>query len=148
MVMIMRKLEFDAGHRVVKHESKCAHLHGHRYVLEVTVDGQLDPLGRVLDFSVLKTKLGGWIDDFLDHGLILFKDDPQLEKLKSLHCGFLAQKVYVMPTNPTAENMALHLFKTVFPKLLSQTGVDLVKLRVWETPNCYAEVSRDDLPCQ
>ena len=58
-----RKLEFDAAHRVMEHESKCRHLHGHRYVAEVTVaTSELDGLGRVLDFGLLKTELGGWID--------------------------------------------------------------------------------------
>ena len=50
-----RRLEFDSGHRVLRHESKCRHVHGHRYVLELTcAAAQLDDLGRVIDFGVTR----------------------------------------------------------------------------------------------
>jgi 6-pyruvoyltetrahydropterin/6-carboxytetrahydropterin synthase len=50
-----RRIEFDAAHRVMEHESKCKHLHGHRYALEATfVAPDLDTLGRVVEFGVIK----------------------------------------------------------------------------------------------
>jgi len=64
MIRITRKIEFDSGHRVLGHEGKCAHLHGHRYVAEITVESAgLDSLGRVVDFSVIKEKVGKWVDE-------------------------------------------------------------------------------------
>ena len=74
-----RKIEFDSAHRVMKHESKCRHLHGHRYVAEITAaaDG-LDDLGRVIDFSVLKSVVGGWVDDAWDHGTLANDADHDL----------------------------------------------------------------------
>lgn len=65
---VTRRIEFDAGHRITRHESRCAHPHGHRYVAEVTVAApELDPAGRVVDFGVMKQILGAWIDEHWDH---------------------------------------------------------------------------------
>lgn len=149
-----RRLEFDAGHRVVRHESKCAHLHGHRYVVEVTAQAEsLDDVGRVIDFSVLKQKLGGWLDEKWDHGLVLWTDDPLVKPISRLevvpappeqdraHELPVRQKLYLMPSNPTAENMAGYLLREIFPQLLAGTGVTLVKVVVHETPNCKAEAA-------
>lgn len=80
MPQITRKLEFDAGHRVLGHESKCAHLHGHRYVAEITVSSfGLDNVSRVVDFSVVKELVGGWIQENWDHNILLHMRDPLLD---------------------------------------------------------------------
>jgi 6-pyruvoyltetrahydropterin/6-carboxytetrahydropterin synthase len=149
-VTCTRKLEFDAGHRVYKHESKCAHLHGHRYVVEVTAQAdELDEVGRTIDFSVLKEKIGGWLDEKWDHGMIMNDVDPLAKAVGRLEVvprpgrnevGTL-QKLYLMPCNPTAENMASYLLDVICPDLLAGAGVDVVKVLVWETPNCKAEAS-------
>lgn len=79
MPQITKKLEFDAGHRVLGHESKCAHLHGHRYVAEITVSSpSLDSISRVIDFSVVKKLVGSWIDETWDHNILLHMKDPLL----------------------------------------------------------------------
>src|SRR5262245_52482042 len=76
-MLCTRKLEFDAGHRVLGHGGKCRHLHGHRYVAEVTCYAEeLDKLGFVVDFSVIKTVVGDWIDENFDHNMILNPKDP------------------------------------------------------------------------
>lgn len=133
--VIMRKLEFDAGHRLIKHEGKCRHLHGHRYVAELYVQGDLDEVGRVIDFSKIKEVVGGWIDERWDHGMILNSEDPIISYFR--HYG--GTRLYVMDRNPTAENMADELF-TIAKGLLSPYNLRVVKVRLWETPNCFAEV--------
>lgn len=137
---ITRRLEFDAGHRVYQHESKCNHVHGHRYVVEVECAGDLDKLGRVIDFSVIKTKFGKWIDDNLDHGMILFKDDPLYHVWHSGEVSHYNQKHYVMDSNPTAENMAELLYKKA-DEILANDGVKVTAMTLWETPNCRATYS-------
>jgi 6-pyruvoyltetrahydropterin/6-carboxytetrahydropterin synthase len=138
MITVTRKLEFDAGHRVMNHESKCATLHGHRYVVEITAEAQaLDKIGRVIDFSVLKQKIGSWLDKNWDHTCIVYsKDTRTLKALKSMP---RAKNPWVAPWNPTAENMAEHLLHVVCPAELKRTGVEVTKIKVWETPNCSAE---------
>lgn len=131
-----RKLEFDAAHRVMQHESKCRHLHGHRYTVEITVGAEsLDALGRVIDFGTLKAELGGWIDDALDHGTILNVEDTVLIEL----CETQGWKYYTLNGNPTAENIA-HM---LYDKAVEIFGdrCDVVNIRVRETPNCWADYS-------
>lgn len=136
-----RVLEFDAGHRVHNHESKCATLHGHRYRVEVTAraDGGLDQLGRVVDFSVLKAKVGGWLDEKWDHTTIVFENDEVTVKALERLPKF--KQPWIAPFNPTAENMAWYLLNVVCPEVLRDTGVKAVHIKVWETPNCWAEAS-------
>lgn len=140
MISITRRLEFDAGHRVMNHESKCATLHGHRYVVEAfAVAPELDSLGRVIDFSVLKEKLGTWLDEQWDHNMIIFHEDKEV--LAAL--GVLPRKKdpWIAPFNPTAENMASYLLNDVCPDLFANTQIKIIKIRIHETPNCYAEAS-------
>ena len=130
-----RKIEFDSAHRVMKHESKCRHLHGHRYVAEVTVcSDHLDELGRVIDFSLIKSIVGGWVDDYWDHGTIANKEDEGLIDL-CLQSGW---KLYTIEGNPTAENMSEYLFKKA-TELLRPYGIGVMQVRLYETPNCWAD---------
>ena len=148
-VAAVRRLQFCAGHRVYKHETKCAHLHGHNYVLFLHAQVQpetrqkrgggpgLDALGRVIDFSILKEKFAPWIEGNWDHGFILWeKDIEAIAALKHL----TEQKLFLLPSNPTAENMAIHLLETVAPAVLAGSGVALTKVVLWETENCFVEV--------
>jgi 6-pyruvoyltetrahydropterin/6-carboxytetrahydropterin synthase len=138
MITITRRLEFDAAHRVVNHESKCATLHGHRYVVELTAEApELDNIGRVIDFSVLKQKLGTWIDDNWDHTSIIY--DKDVETLKALRWIPHKKTPFASAWNPTAENMADFLLRTICPQELKETGVIVTKVKIWETPNCSAE---------
>ena len=67
MIECTRRIKFDAGHRVHLHESKCRNAHGHQYIVFIYATAEnLDKLGRVIDFSVLKEKFHGWIDDNWD----------------------------------------------------------------------------------
>jgi len=136
-----RRIQFCAGHRVQGHENKCRNLHGHNYVVFFEARAQqLDSLGRVIDFSVLKMKLGGWIDENWDHGFVLGESDHQAHTAIG---GLAAQKIYIMPTNPTAENMAEYLLRKVGPRQLAGTGVELCRVTLWETENCYATADLD-----
>jgi 6-pyruvoyltetrahydropterin/6-carboxytetrahydropterin synthase len=141
-VTATRRIQFCAGHRVVGHESKCANLHGHNYVALLTAeaeDAALDSIGRVIDFSALKERIGGWVERMWDHGFLLYSEDPARDYFEALAKAD-EQKLFVMPDNPTAENIGLFLLKRVAPAVLEGTGVSLVRVEVWETENCRAEV--------
>ena len=87
---------------------------------------------------MLKEKLGTWIDEHWDHAMILFEEDTEaIEAIK----GLSSQKLFLLPSNPTAENMADYLLNKVSPKMLEGTGVRIVRVTLKETPNCSAEVS-------
>lgn len=137
---ISRRLQFCLGHRVYGHESKCANFHGHNYVLYIHAkpDIGLDDIGRVIDFSVLKEKVGGWIDEHWDHQMVLWQKDP---KRQSFLTGDMSdQPLYTLPTNPTAENLAAHLLHDICPILFKNDPVTVYKIVLWETENCNATV--------
>jgi len=135
-----RKIHFCSGHRVFKHESKCATMHGHNYNAFITAEADsLDGIGRVIDFSVLKEKIGGWIDEFWDHNFLAFKDDTEVVEL--LYKAPRKKEPYICGFNPTAENMAEFLLNAVCPLVLKGTNVTVTKIVLWETDNCFAEAS-------
>lgn len=159
---ITRRLEIDAGHRLLGHEGKCRNYHGHRYVFDVTVEAPtLDTVGRVVDFSVVKEKVGGWLDRYWDHGMILQVGDPLIDALHALAppaalittdatnraddaalvIACSDPKFYVLPDPPTAENLAAVLYEQASFLLRTDTGGNLrvVKVVCHETPNCAAE---------
>lgn len=138
-IQATRRFQFCAGHRVHKHESKCNNMHGHNYVLIVYAEApELDSLGRVMDFSEIKAKILPWIDSAIDHGFIFKAGDVEVENaLKSMP----KQKMYMLKNNPTAENIGEHFLNDVFPVLFADTGITITKLVLWETENCFVEVS-------
>lgn len=139
-ITITRTLEIDAGHRVLNHESKCANLHGHRYKFEITaVAEKLDSLGRVIDFSEVKKRLGTWLDENWDHTMIIF--DQDFEALSALVQVNRNKPIAEVPFNPTAENMAEYLLNSICPELFKDSKITVSKVKIWETPNCVAEAS-------
>ncbi|MBL0725931.1 MAG: 6-carboxytetrahydropterin synthase [Alphaproteobacteria bacterium] len=140
-MLCSRVIEFDSGHRLVNHEGKCAKLHGHRYKAEFYfISKNLDNIGRVIDFGTIYSCLGGWINKCLDHNTILNKKDKALGDSIEL---LLGQKVYYMESNPTAENIAYHLLHDICDLVIEDKNVVCVKIKLWETPNCFVEVWRD-----
>ncbi|WP_341763515.1 6-carboxytetrahydropterin synthase [Candidatus Tisiphia endosymbiont of Beris chalybata] len=138
MIQCTRKVEFDAGHRIIGHTNKCQYLHGHRYVLEVTANSSVtDPLGMVVDFGQMKLIIKRWIDDNLDHNLILHQNDKEMGENVARWTG---QKIYYMQQNPTAENLALHLKIDILPNLFTSNHFIITKVKLFETPNCFVEV--------
>lgn len=133
----VRIIKFDAGHRVVNHESKCRTLHGHEYKAEIFAEADtLDSLGRIIDFSIIKQYIGSWIDNNWDHNLIIFKDDPDIELIKQISG---AKSAFITDFNPTAENIAAYLLN-ISNTMLASYSVKVIKIKLWETSNCYVEV--------
>jgi len=140
----MRQIRFCAGHRLLNHEGKCANLHGHNYLVEFHVTGtEVDELGRVVDFAVINKLFKGWIDENWDHGFILWDQDRNaIDALSQV----TPKRIYELPYNPTAENMALYLMRQIGPGLIETiTGYDLklTKVVVWETEKSSATVTCD-----
>lgn len=133
MRTITRRLEIDAGHRLLKHAGKCRNVHGHRYAFEVTVSGDQDEVGRIVDFSELKAGCASWLDEKWDHGMILQMGDPLIA-----WCEENDSKHYVMVKPPTVENLLIE-FRTAIEPHLYQRKVLLRHIRAYETPNCWAD---------
>lgn len=127
-------------HRIPQHESKCRAYHGHRYVAEIhCIAQELDHAGRIVDFGVIKERVGGWIDTHWDHTAILMRGDPDpaCEAIAATNAE-AGRPVYWTEGPPTAENLVAELAR-VSSRVLASTGVQVVRIRLWETPNGAAE---------
>jgi 6-pyruvoyltetrahydropterin/6-carboxytetrahydropterin synthase len=132
MYRVAREIHFCYGHRLLNYEGKCRHLHGHNGRAVITLAAEkLDPIGMVVDFSHIKAVVSAWIDETLDHKMLLHEKDPALPALRQL-----GEPVYVMPVNPTAENIARLIYN-----FTQDRGFPIVEVQVWETDNCFASCS-------
>lgn len=138
---IMRRIRFCAGHRLVGHGGRCENFHGHNYVAEFFVTGeQQDEVGRIIDFSELKSRCKGWIDEHWDHAFVLWSEDSNgIDAIRMVQ----PHRLFLMPYNPTAENMARYLLEEVCPNILEGTGARASKVIIWESDESFAEVSVD-----
>lgn len=135
MITAERYHDISCGHRVVGHEGKCRFLHGHNYRIYFVVEAQqLDQVGRVLDFSVIKTQLCQWLEEHYDHKFLIWEQDELLPALQKIS----EESLVVVPFNPTAENIAKHLVNVIGPQQLKGTNTRLVSCRVEETSKCAA----------
>jgi 6-pyruvoyltetrahydropterin/6-carboxytetrahydropterin synthase len=99
---------------------------------------EVDAVGRIVDFSLIKKRMLGWLDDNWDHGFLIFEEDENaLAAIKMVQ----PTKYFVMPYNPTAENMARYLLEVVAPNVLGDLGVIARKVIVWETDESCAVAS-------
>jgi 6-pyruvoyltetrahydropterin/6-carboxytetrahydropterin synthase len=129
MFYVTREIEFCYGHRLLEYEGKCRHLHGHNGKALITLAAEgLDPQGMVLDFGEIKEVVSRWIDENLDHRMILRRDDPAVALFERLD-----EPLYLLDVNPTAENLAKLIFDVAAAR-----GFPVVEVRLWETPKCYA----------
>jgi 6-pyruvoyltetrahydropterin/6-carboxytetrahydropterin synthase len=135
-----KRLEWDAAHRLLGHEGLCASLHGHRYAAIIECEArQLDDVGRVIDFGVIKQTVGHWIDTHWDHACILNREDDGLINFLKAEATTTNQKLPYVMSQPTAENMALELLVHA-QRLLSEDDVEVVSVTVFETPTSSAKV--------
>lgn len=143
-MQITTRLEFDAGHRIPSHKSQCRNLHGHRYVIEITLSGDviqqegLSEQGMVMDFSDVKAIARRAVVDAWDHAFLVYRGDTAvLDFLNTLP----DHKTVVMQNVPTAENMAAEAFRILDALYRDLYGnhLKLERVRLYETPNSWAD---------
>ena len=116
MYEISVRAAFEAAHFIAGYEGKCSRLHGHNWTVEAIVRGEnLDSLGMLVDFSVLKAELNKILDDF-DH-------------------RFLNELETFATENPTAENLARKVFRQLSASEIFPASVKLHAVKVHESPN-------------
>ena len=148
MISVTRRLEFDAGHRIPDHRSQCRNLHGHRYVLEITLTGDVvqapgeSDNGMLMDFSEIKQIAKQHIVDVWDHAFLVYEGDAAVR-------GFLdtlpGHKTVVLDRIPTAENLAAIVFETLAPHYHGHYGAELrlTRVRLCETPTAGPTATAD-----
>ena len=134
MHLIRIEISFDSGHRLLDYEGKCAFPHGHTYRAEIFLESAtLDTLGLVHDFTDLKDRVKGWIDDNWDHAFLVNSRDAEL--IAGLASSAKGRLYQFHGENPSCEVMSRELFKQV----RELCGVVPAKVRLWESLNQYAE---------
>lgn len=129
MFQVSQEIEFCYGHRLLNYEGKCRHLHGHNGKAVIVLESEtLDDRGMVVDFSDIKKSLRTWIDDELDHRMILNENDPVRAYLEEV-----GEPLHIVKDNPTAENIA----KLIYKQAVSE-DFPVVEVRLWETPKAFA----------
>lgn len=157
---INKTFKFEAAHRIWKQdlsnsrgceftpsnqENKCTNIHGHSYKIEVifTADN-LDKQDMIMDFYHVKNMLKDYID-YLDHSIMLDRNDPIAEDFLKLANKYGISRVRVLNFHPTSENLAKHFYEYI-ENLLKQkniTDVRIYKVIVHETESGCAEYRKD-----
>ncbi len=129
MYKVTKLISFSYGHRLMDYNGKCAHPHGHNGRVEIDLAADtLDSRGMVVDFDDIKRNIKTWVDEKLDHQMILRKDDPLLSWLKQNK-----EPYFIMDDNPTAECLAKLIYH-----MAKEKGFSAVEVRFWETETSFA----------
>ena len=129
MFQVTQEIEFCYGHRLLNYAGKCRHLHGHNGRAVIVLEGEaLDDRGMLVDFTDTKQSVRTWIDDELDHRMILNEADPAVPFFQEQ-----GEPLFLLPENPTAETIARLIFN--FTK---EQGFPVTEVSLWETPKSFA----------
>lgn len=146
---ISKQIEWDMGHRVTNHNSKCRNLHGHRYKAEICLEGDLVNIhgdsseGMVIDFGDIKKIATKYVLDLLDHGFMVWNKDKILVDFFKLNSD---QKHIIVPFVTTAENIAKWIYGQINNHLKDRykNKLKLYSVKVWETPTSLAEYMKEN----
>ncbi len=149
-MFITRRLEFDAGHRIPDHQTQCRHLHGHRYAIEITLAGRIIEAsgqpnnGMVMDFSEVKSLAQQHLVAHWDHAFLVWREDQAVVNFLS---SLPDHKTVLLDCVPTAENLATRAFRILDGVYQDRYGnqLCLVQVRLYETPNCWADARRSEV---
>ena len=130
-VGIYKEVQIDTSHRLLHYEGKCANLHGHRWKVEVWMEGEPNPKTQILiDYSLIKQVVNKY-----DHQIILNREDPMVPRIREFH------PVITTPGDPTSELIAA-LIRDDLYTICKDHGIKATvpKIRVWESPTSCAEL--------
>ena len=123
MFRLQVKTHFDAAHKIANYQGKCNRLHGHRWDVELVLEGaELDHRNILVDFGVLKRTLKDYLDNSYDHYYLNdILDEP----------------------NITAEYLAKRIFDDMTHLIFDSQSVRLARVTVWESPECCVKYYGD-----
>lgn len=129
MYTVTKQIHFCYGHRLMNYDGLCKHPHGHNGRAEFEMSSEkLDARGMVTDFTDIKNAMKQWIDDEIDHKMLLRKDDPAVEVFRKM-----GEPVFALENNPTAESIARLFFEKA-----KALGFPVTRVTVWETDTSFA----------
>ena len=129
MFTITKEVYFCYGHRLMNHNGKCRHLHGHSVKAAISVMHEnLNEQSMVCDFSDIKVCVENYVNTYFDHNFLLYKDDPIIPALIQNNERFL-----VLDEHPTAEVLSKMIFKH-----LQTNNFNVSEVVLWETASACA----------
>lgn len=129
MFTITKEIYFCYGHRLMNHPGKCRHLHGHSVKACITVAAEsLNDQGMVCDFADISKIANDYIDQELDHNLLLHRNDPLVPALAAA-----GERFSLLDEHPTAEYLAQAIYR-----YMRNRGVNVTQVALWETASAYA----------
>lgn len=138
IIRITKEFRYEGAHALYNYDGKCRNIHGHSYVMYVTVKGtpkddMSDPKnGMILDFSDFKTIVNDTLIDKFDHALVLRADAPMATELGN---GY--EKVILVDFQPTCENMIVYFAQVIREHLPEH--IELHSIKLHESPSSYVE---------
>ena len=143
MQYITRKGHFDAGHRIMNERLQCFNLHGHTYLYELNFSfKKMKKIGYEIDFKEIKRVGIEWIEDMLDHSMILNPHDKKV--INTTHD--IGGKLWLMSLNgineycnPSVENIAKEIFLAMEFLFQDHDSLKMHYIRLYETPNCFTD---------
>ena len=129
MFSITKEVYFCYGHRLMHHAGKCRNIHGHSVKASITLTQEsLNEHGMVCDFADIRQCVDGFIEEYLDHNLLLHKEDSLIPYLIQNNERFLA-----LDEHPTAEVLSKMMYQHV-----KKAGFTVTDVTLWETASAYA----------
>jgi 6-pyruvoyltetrahydropterin/6-carboxytetrahydropterin synthase len=144
-IRVTKEFDFEMAHALWNYDGSCRNIHGHSYRLFVTLSGtpitdKGNPkLGMVLDFKDLKKMVKGPVVDYLDHSLVVYReeDGKAFSSVRALY-----EKVHVVDFQPTCENLVLFIVDTLRDTI--GPGLELCSVKLYETATSFAEWYAED----
>lgn len=132
-IRLYKEVSFDASHRLLHYRGKCHQLHGHRWKVEIWLSGETDDQTNILvDYNEIKS----FVDRY-DHQIILNESDPMVPRIEEFH------PVIATPGDPTSELLAALIRDGIESEYsVADRRIRVDTIRVWESPTCYAEITR------
>lgn len=139
-IRISKEFKIEMAHALYGYDGLCRHVHGHSYLLTVTLIGEpiqdsISPKhGMVMDFSDLKKIVNEEVVDKFDHALVVNRNTPhkQLAEIE-----LLAERTILADYQPSCENLLLDFIQKISVKLPGNVALHSAKLH--ETQTSYAE---------
>lgn len=137
---VTKVFRFEMAHAIFQYPGSCCNIHGHSYVLHVTVESKhyetayLKGTGMFLDFKQLKEIVNQNVIQVFDHKLVLSKDYVAANSVDNSNPAMV-----IFDAEPTVENMLFFIQQAISPKL--ESHLKLSKLVLWETSDSYAEMN-------
>jgi len=123
MYKLRVKSHFDAAHYIRDYSGKCSREHGHRWEVEVCIQGKsLDKLNMLVDFVELKSAMVFVMNRDLDH--------YQLNESLGVD-------------NLTAEYLAEWFYRQMEVRTIGK-GIEVVEVTIWESPDCSVTYNRGE----